>query len=761
MTRSRGPDGTVSLELHAGVEQELEGAVQWVAEQVFVHRLPLQEIAVLVPTPDPLGQMVADRIRAMPWPDDIEPVYLACGAPAVATASGARLLALVGTLEAFLSAPAVIELLPRLRLAERDGHVTPGRARAIASMLGTLGGSTLRPMDALRWRDRLRRVDVDEHTRLLTPALEALVALAEQIIRGESLGKLWEAIREFAERHVIGGKEMRDLLCGLGEEVVELASDPVAHDIAGADAVRVIATLLASLRQCEGRYGMPSIFVGTITGAAGLSFSAVRVLGLAEGLFPGTLREDSILPAELRQRLPEAAMATNDDYATGRLHAFDRIVRGTRARLALSTSRVDLDGSEREPASLFIEAAAALARPNARTGAPARVIPTIADIDRDWFQNSREVSARRCSSMPLTAAMWLNHVAAARDRLPSAWATQPVLHPLEVLRCSDRMDGVLGTEPLTLETFGLSAESPVSASELRMLLTCPQRFLLERLLRLRPRPAPIDPYRIDAATYGKLVHKVAEEFARAHGIEFGARRDGLSRWLEVADELCRAIFESFVDGYPLIGTSVIEAERTRLRHDVRTLIEHDWNGGQPREFVMAEVAFGDDHPVLVATSAGPLFLDGRIDRVDIEGGVTLVRDLKTGRARARDGDQADPQVELDLQLAVYVAAAHSMSAHARWSIPEEVAAAYVYLDPVAVDRERAFREDVGALREAGQQWFEIAASLLRERMYVKTPKAKDCEHCPFGMVCGSDNAASVRRLEGATGTLAAFRDLKA
>ncbi|MGN6109477.1 MAG: PD-(D/E)XK nuclease family protein [Kofleriaceae bacterium] len=764
--RSRGPDGTVSLELYAGADEELEATARWVAEEVFERGTPLHEIAVLVPTADPLASIVADRIGELEWPADIEPVYVAGGRPAVSGASGARLLAVVRALQGYLPAEAMLALIPRLRLSGSDAHVTPGRARAVVSALGTLGGSAARPSDALCWSERLHRADLDDVVRALAPSIEALVAIAAEVLSGAPLTSLWRALRELVMTHVIGSAEMVGLVEQLGDAISEIAADPVAMDVVGVDAIDLVASTLCSLRLQEGRYGGPSIYVGTISGAAGLRFSAIRIIGLTEGAFPGTLREDAVLPSELRQRLPRYAMPTDDDYATGRLHAFARVVRGATRRLVLSAPRTAVDGSEREPAAVFIEVAAALGRPNATTGAPASVVPTRLELERDAFQVARADATARMLASPLSASCWLRSVAfvgegSASREIPSAWVRTIVTDPVEILARSSNMDGVLGPAPLSVRPHGVSAERPVSASTLRMLLTCPQRFLLERMLGFRPRSQPpgagrVD--RLDPAFYGTLVHAVAEAFSREHGREFGARERDLSHWIELADAVACATFDAFIEPYPLFGRGAVEHERRRLRRDVRTFIEEDWDHGRPRAFVAVEQRFGEAHPVSIPTAAGPLFVSGCIDRIDLENGLTLVRDLKTGRARPRERDHSDPEIELDLQLAVYVAVVRGLAAE--WSIPGDVAAAYLYVDPLAVVRERAFREDRVMLRTVSQRWFDVATSLIREQAYVQTPDREDCGRCPFEAVCGDGVEATSRRLAGALGTLGAFRDLK-
>lgn len=321
------------------------------------------------------------------------------------------------------------------------------------------------------------------------------------------------------------------------------------------------------------------------------------------------------------------------------------------------------------------------------------------------------------------------------------------------------MDGVLGPDPLMVTTVGTSAELPLSASALRVLLTCPQRFLLERLLGFWPRRDTLAAgFQIDPAAYGALVHRVVEQFLLAHGHAFGEREIELARWAEVIDAFACTAFDAFVATYPFGADGVVELERRRLRRDVRTFVEDDWDGGRPRAFVAVEREFGTSTPLSIATSAGPLFVSGRIDRVDIERGVTMVRDLKTGRARPREGDLRDPDVDLDLQLAVYTEVARGLASEL--GTPADVAAAYVYVDHLAPSRERAFRDDRLALVNAGQRWFDIAMSVVRDQSYVKSPDSDNCRRCSFNAVCGDETANSGDLLRDATGTLAAFRDLK-
>lgn len=748
--RSAGPDGTVALELYAGVDEELDAAARWIAEQVVEHRTPLHEIAILVPRPEPFAPLLAARIRALAWPDDIEPVYVACGMPAMATAAGARLRALVGAVQEHLPADAVVALLPRLRLAGDDGHLTPGQAREIVDALATTGGSTTRPTDALRWRDRLGHDDLPQRTGDVRSAIEALVAIAEIVLADAPLRHVWEAIEAFAATHLIASRELALMTCQLASEIEALAADPVTDGIVGGAAVDLILERLEAMRIHAGRFGEPAVYVGTIAGAAGLRFSAVRIIGLAEGVFPGTLREDALLPHDLRCRL---GMLTDDDYATSRLQALDRVVRDVAQRLVLSAPRTDVEGSEREPASLFIEAAAALARPNAITGTRACAIPSMSDIERDAFTVARTANASARDRLPISEACWLVHASQSRNAIPSSWAARAITDPTGIAERSRLMDGLLGPAPLAVTMFGLDRERPLSASSIRMLLTCPQRFLLERMIGMRPRRRGAQSHRIDPAAYGKLVHRILDRFAREYGEPFGRRERDLPHWLGLAAMIVDDELAAFP--YPLAGVSIVENERRRLWRDVEVFICDDWNAGRPRELVASEQEFG---PLAVASASGPVFVRGYIDRIDIESGMTLVRELKTSRARPREGDELEPSLDLDLQLAVYMAVVRELELGR--DMPAEVVGAYAYLDAHAPIRERAFRDDRHALGTAGARWLAVAGALIREQSFVRSPDANDCKRCPFAAVCGDDTARTTEVLRDATGALAAYRELK-
>ena len=210
--------------------------------------------------------------------------------------------------------------------------------------------------------------------------------------------------------------------------------------------------------------------------------------------------------------------------------------------------------------------------------------------------------------------------------------------------------------------------------------------------------------------------------------------------------------------YPLIGEAVRSQQHGRLRRDVHDLIEYDWRT-TGRCFVAVEREFGRPTPVQLSLADRTLFLRGRIDRLDIEEGRALVRDLKTASPHLRLGKKHAPDPALDLQIAIYGLVAKDLATE--WQIPAQVSAAYAYFGRRG-SAERAFRDDFNdALAPEAHRWLGVAAALLAERLFPRTPSVSDCNYCRFRPVCGDGVQERAGKLLAlAEGVLSAFAAFK-
>jgi hypothetical protein len=798
-TRSAGPDGTVDLEEHAGVEAEVEATADWVVRQVAAGTA-LEDIAVLLPALDPLAGLVADRLARIPWTDGNLVVHVVGGLPLAGSAAGARALAVVRALRAHLAAERLAEVLPALRTSAPDSlHLARGAATDLVWSLGTVGGNPARPEGALEWSSRAAARDMELESELaaarateeegggfgrrardiarlladlraIRAALDALVAVARQAAEGAGLAVMWPALREFLQEWLLQPGEGARVQDVLDERLGVLSSDATCGSVTGEDALRLIEETIAAARLPSGRFGDPAVYVGTVREAAGLSFAAVRVIGLWEGHLPSVSREDPVVPDVLRDGLRAAGALsgtppTAADRALEDLQALDAAVRGATKQVALSAARLDVERSQREPSSVILEAAAALGRPNRVTGERGATIPDSTSLRRDSFFPAREAASGFRVERPLGEAAWQEGVSRRALGVPPHWrggrATD--LDRVARLAAPDRpgpMDGMLGAAAADLPVPGLGPERPISPSAMEALLGCPYAFLLGNVLGLDEPASPPPQREIGQPYYGNLVHAVAAEFYKRHGISFCTREGALRDWRSLADEVIACVFATFLRQYPLVGEAVRSQQRERLRRDLHDLLEYDWeSAGAGRRFVAAERSFGTKAGVALSLGDRALFVRGRIDRLDVEGQRTLVRDLKTGRAHPRAGKAAEPDPGLDLQVAVYGLVAQALADE--WKVPKLAAAAYAYVGRGGA-AERSWRDDFhDALEPEARRWLRAAAGLLAGRLFPRTSNERDCAYCAFRPVCGDgvhDRAAML--LDGASGALAEFAALK-
>jgi RecB family exonuclease len=774
---SSGPDGTVSLEEHAGIDEEVEAAADWVARQVDAGTA-LEDIAILAPVLDPFAELIVTRLGRLRWQDGTMPVHVAGGLPLPSSAAGARALALVRALRTHLAGDALAAVLPALRATSAEGdadsaahHLSLASATDLVWSLGTAGGNAAHPEGALDWAPRavereralaaafarVEERDGDDpeqaglprrpweierllrNLRAIRPAFDALVGIARLVVDAATLSSLWPAMRAFLESWLLQPGSGPRVHALLDERLALALTDGACATLAGDDALRMIEDTIVSTRLPAGRFGEPAVYVGTVRDAVGLHFHAARLVGLAEGYLPDPPREDPVLPDSLRTSLVglggrPVAPATIADRALAGLHALDAVVRDTEVRVALCAPRLDLDRSQREPSSVLLEAAVALGRPNAITGARGPAIPDAVALRRDAFVPARSEARRFRRSLPVSEAAWQDGVATGDFGLPSWWrgAASLELDRIAALIRSESagpMDGwlALGDE---LSVPGLAGDWPLSASTFGTLLACPHRFLLEKILHLEP-PATAPALRsIEAMAYGGLVHRVVEAFLRAHGAPFANRAERIDAWLDRANQIVEQHFAAFMEEYPLIGDVVRRAERERLRADVQELLRFEWDRGDERRFVDVERAFG---PLALPPPGRPLFVRGRIDRIDATRARTLVRDLKTGRAHPRRGAEASPDPVRDAQIAIYGLVARVLAPE--WQTPAAVGVAYTYVNRGV--RERDYVDDFDKILEpAAREWLTVAAGLLERRAFPRTPNAGDCTYCDFRPVCG-------------------------
>lgn len=772
-------DETVLFEEHAGAEDELETAAEWVMREVLERRTPLGDIAILLPELDLLAAVLVARIARIPAPGVA--VHVAGGLPLSATASGARALAILNALAEGLPPERLVDILPTLRArCDEATHLDRDDALRVLAGIGAIGARVDDDPRTPRRRIAERRTELEaEQTapdtnpranhrrrdgeRLLAlllrvgPALDALFALDERVRAGDPLVSLAPALLAFLREHLLSPGEGPHVAERLAPAFEPLAS---GAPLAGRTAIRTLASTAARVRVAVGRFGEPAVYIGAIRDAAGIPFRAVRVIGLCEGAFPRTVHQDPVLPDTFRSRLsPSISLAAERPLADAR--ALHRVILDARGTVVLSTPRTDFNRTTHEPSALFLDAAAALGR----------AIPSLAALRDDFFAPARASHAAFRAANPLGESGRLRRAAAPDHRTPASWDGAASLDRERlaalVAGAEDAAHGLL--DPAHIPTPpGLAPERAISASKLGKLLQCPHKFLLEEVLRW-DEPSELPSARdVGPLRYGSLFHDMLERFFQEHGAAFSRRENALARaeilppfWIGRGHQVVGLALDELVRWYPL-DEGALESHRLRLEHDVIEFLRHEWERTPARAFVAAERAFGyEPGPFPLPIGERRLYVHGFIDRLDIEDGATLVRDLKTGRPHPREGDEAGPTPVRDVQLALYGLVTRELAAE--WGIPHAVGAAYSYAGPWGTV-DRAFRgSDAADLFREGLAWLDLSLDLLETRAFPRSPLLSDCSWCSFRPVCGPDATDRSReRLELAPdgSPLSRFLELK-
>lgn len=780
---SADADGTVRLELHAGVEAEIEACARWICEKI-TSGLALEEIAVLSTAADPWAQLVAERLNRLPGGI---PIHAAEGLPFSTNAAGARIITVIRALAGFLSPDLLADVLPVVTVHDDAEPVSKGGALDLAYAMGTVGGSIANPAGLLEWatcgqrradalRARLAEIEKvegeDEQLGLargkrdmqrllrdldaIVEPLKSLVNVGRLILDEAPLSDLWPALCGFLTSYVRLPGGGRQTLSILDTALATATADATCGSLSGSLALDLIERTATALRVHTLPFGVPAVYVGTVASAAGLPFTAVRVIGLCEGTIPPQISEDPVLAPEVRQRLHGLGLESRSDMTMRAVHDLSLVVRDTSTQVVLSAPRLTLERSYREPSAIFLEVAQALGRPTTKQG------KLLEQFERFEIIPARQHARDLVARAPLGSSMWLERVSRGELVVPASWtqADHLDLERLATLASSDTngaMDGVFGPDTPAPTLPGLTSERPISATALRDLLGCPHRFLLQRVLGWGEPSMPRSLNELDALAYGSLVHKICERFFREHGAEFCARKEHLEHWQNVVEATAKAELERLLVETPLAGETAKREQLARLHRETRALIRFLW--GRPRSrFIAVERSFGYEEPLALRQGNTEVFVGGFVDYVEVAGEVTHVHDWKTSGCTPRHGRDTAPQPVIDIQLAIYGEATRRHAA--AWGNTEHIGVAYVHTNDRS-GRVRAFEEDYEDLRRAADGWVQTAGKLLDERMFPRTPHVDDCAYCHFRPVCGEDvSARAAQVLAAGSGALELYRECR-
>ena len=371
----------------------------------------------------------------------------------------------------------------------------------------------------------------------------------------------------------------------------------------------------------EDRCNRDGVMVLNATAARGLSFRALFVLGMNEGVFPRTIREDAFL----RDRDREVLERDLGYKVSQKLAAFDEekllftlLVGAAQERLYCSFQRSDDSGRVLAP-SWYVEE---LYRALDGNGRPSETI----DIPRSITEKTATPPFdRQDLLLPAELAIRLTLEAQDPTALIEACAALPNLYKqgrkvvAEVDQSSDRLlgyDGMIGKFDSYWKHF---SERGLSPTALETYARCPFQFFARHVLGLEPLDRPEEVLGPSPAERGEIGHEILNSFYRA--LIDGGYFAGKAAMVDVETTLQAVAARAFADyeennpvGYPLAWESLkddlVQLLRQVIAQDLRELTQ---SGFAP---VNLETAVTARFPADWPEPLNDVAIRGRMDRID-------------------------------------------------------------------------------------------------------------------------------------------------
>ena len=469
------------------------------------------------------------------------------------------------------------------------------------------------------------------------------------------------------------------------------------------------------------------VYVGRPDGVAGADYAVLYAVGMSEGQFPPRPRSSPWLR--------DNDVLLEHDAAQERYDFLAAVAAAKRTVLCWPTTRP-------YPSRWLIEAAKF---------------------------HSADVNAANLTANP-DSKPWLTYIPSQEDGLlrlaqgsmePANWADYNLMHLLSssgnskvlaahpaiigeermrrALVAWDACNGSTLTEwdgrVSRIDLIG-SQTHPISASALETWATCPYKYFLEHILRLSDLPKD-DMDEISPIDRGFLVHKILKQFV-------AKKKSTKQELLALVEEKFALYEERGITGHYLLW----EVKKKEIRDKLSRFLEHDqcWLGTADAQS-QAGISFGPEGEIgeicVAVNDLAPIWLQGKIDRIDVIANEVLVRGFKTDepdkyldKGKGKTSKPKDAYTLTNgyaLQPAIYFAAAHVKHPD------KSITASYCF--PLADKPEHI--HDVGQYSAANQPEFhETLAHIIgavRDGLFPATPDGKDrgslCRRCDFNRLC--------------------------
>ena len=505
-----------------------------------------------------------------------------------------------------------------------------------------------------------------------------------------------------------------------------------------------VATQLENALPRVGRFG-DGVLVAPVSAAVGLDVDLVVVLGLAEAVFPGRLREDPLLPERAREASDGQLVEHRERLDTQ--HRYLLAAFGAAPDVLATFPRGDLRTRGQHLPSRWL-----LPTLRALSGRPTLAATAWDSPPTGWMSTSPSFAGSlSTAAFPAHEQEWRTQAAYAGH--PLADAVVDSAHSLLQGRRDgtlSRYDGDLSAVATGLPDFA-AGQQPVSPTALEAYARCPHAYFVQRLLRVEPVEQPEDVITISPADVGTLMHASFDALVRECGPDLPGYGQPWTehqrrRLAELAAHLAVQLSADGRTGHPRLWAQAL----TRIQIDLQGMLTDDdgWRQEKQAAVIASELAFGMRGAPAVSIAlpgGGSLLMRGAADKVDRDAdGRLYVTDIKSGSARAfADLSEADPVLGgSKLQLPVYAHAARMVHGPGA-----EVEAAYWF---VRRDKGRIPVPLTAAVEARYAATLQLLVSSIRDGLFPQRPPTDPdfaWVQCPYCNPDGIGHAEARRRWE--------------
>ncbi len=581
------------------------------------------------------------------------------------------------------------------------------------------------------------------------------------------------------------GLEKRETLSAppsLEEQIVEVILDTL-EDLVGLDGLAPHVGHLHFLRTFQRwldrasvpvtEWNLPGVSVLDAMSARGLSFRALFILGLNEGIFPRTIREDAFLRDATRRSL-ETVLGYK---ISEKLAAYDEeklilalLVGAARESLYCFYRRSEEGGRALTPSWYLGEIRRAV-------WGPETVTASVNEEECPVQERSipRGILEREKVS-PFDEAQWLtpNELAVClalqgQDPVPVLkLAAQPLgihsrgLRSMQLLedprRSLDQLDGMIGPVP---DYWQRLLERGISPTALERYARCPYQYFAADILELHEMERPEEVSSLGPSVIGQLSHTILKSlYIQLMEEGYFTREPSKGEWSSRWDELTHKAFSDYAAenpvGYP-VAWEVLGEELSRLLHQVveQDLDELGVSGFRPMAFEpqwRGRLEDGWPDPL------GRLPIVGSPDRVDYEPSKSRYRvidyKLRMGkRESAEDHNLLQSALRgkrLQLPLYILLAAQHAQAGK-RGKIPAKIHGAFYLIAPRWLNGPLAIEEfpEKGwddPYKERLQETLGFLLKGIQQGRFFISP-GDHCRNCDVRAACRRNHRPSLWRAE--------------